>query len=170
MNDNYLKHHGVFGQRWGVQNGPPYPLDKSGKASIRRQAAEKRRELREKSEKEARVQKEASTYSKALSTKDLEEVVRHLRLEKELKSLLADEHPKEVKKGDAFVKDVVKQSGKQVLVKTLVAIGTGAVTTLLASQAIKMARANGAAVDESAGKMVNNVLRAFDSGASVIKK
>ena len=24
---NYLAHHGIEGQKWGVQNGPPYPLD-----------------------------------------------------------------------------------------------------------------------------------------------
>lgn len=24
---NYLAHHGIKGQKWGVQNGPPYPLD-----------------------------------------------------------------------------------------------------------------------------------------------
>lgn len=24
--DNYLCHHGIKGQRWGVKNGPPYPL------------------------------------------------------------------------------------------------------------------------------------------------
>lgn len=24
-----LKHHGIKGQKWGVQNGPPYPLDES---------------------------------------------------------------------------------------------------------------------------------------------
>lgn len=24
----YLCHHGVKGQKWGVKNGPPYPLDK----------------------------------------------------------------------------------------------------------------------------------------------
>ena len=23
----YLQHHGIFGQRWGKRNGPPYPLD-----------------------------------------------------------------------------------------------------------------------------------------------
>ncbi len=26
----HLAHHGVEGQKWGVRNGPPYPLDKSG--------------------------------------------------------------------------------------------------------------------------------------------
>ena len=24
-----ISHHGVKGQRWGIQNGPPYPLDES---------------------------------------------------------------------------------------------------------------------------------------------
>ena len=23
---NYLQHHGIEGQKWGVRNGPPYPL------------------------------------------------------------------------------------------------------------------------------------------------
>lgn len=25
--NNYLAHHGIKGQKWGVKNGPPYPLD-----------------------------------------------------------------------------------------------------------------------------------------------
>lgn len=37
----YLMHHGRKGQKWGVQNGPPYPLDKAtvsrsyGKAKVK---------------------------------------------------------------------------------------------------------------------------------------
>lgn len=27
MRNRYLVHHGIKGQKWGVQNGPPYPLD-----------------------------------------------------------------------------------------------------------------------------------------------
>lgn len=44
---NFLQHHGIKGQSWGVQNGPPYPLSKDkhdkviarSKAAVRRTAA-----------------------------------------------------------------------------------------------------------------------------------
>lgn len=29
MNYTYLCHHGVQGQKWGIQNGPPYPVTKN---------------------------------------------------------------------------------------------------------------------------------------------
>ena len=29
-----LFHHGIKGQKWGIRNGPPYPLDKSKKNGI----------------------------------------------------------------------------------------------------------------------------------------
>lgn len=29
--ESRLYHHGIKGQKWGVKNGPPYPLDKNGK-------------------------------------------------------------------------------------------------------------------------------------------
>lgn len=31
ISSNELKHYGVKGMKWGVRNGPPYPLDKSKK-------------------------------------------------------------------------------------------------------------------------------------------
>ncbi len=30
---NELYHYGILGQKWGVQNGPPYPLSKSSMSS-----------------------------------------------------------------------------------------------------------------------------------------
>ena len=38
----YIKHHGILGQKWGKQNGPPYPL-KGGDYS-----AEETRKIRRK--------------------------------------------------------------------------------------------------------------------------
>lgn len=32
--DDYIMHHGVKGQKWGVRNGPPYPLDEKTKSEI----------------------------------------------------------------------------------------------------------------------------------------
>jgi len=48
--DDYLEHHGVKGQKWGVKNGPPYPLY--------RQDPVKYRAIR-------RVQKTAKTKNKS---------------------------------------------------------------------------------------------------------
>lgn len=31
--DNYLTHHGILGQKWGKQNGPPYPLNPANRSS-----------------------------------------------------------------------------------------------------------------------------------------
>lgn len=31
-----LSHHGILGQKWGVKNGPPYPLEGSGKSKVQR--------------------------------------------------------------------------------------------------------------------------------------
>lgn len=42
MNDE-LYHHGVEGMSWGKRNGPPYPLNASGKASLRKQLFRKKK-------------------------------------------------------------------------------------------------------------------------------
>lgn len=37
MKPNELYHHGKEGMRWGIRNGPPYPLNKEGKARLEKQ-------------------------------------------------------------------------------------------------------------------------------------
>lgn len=37
----YLMHHGIQGQKWGVRNGPPYPLDSKAKSSSEKKQNQK---------------------------------------------------------------------------------------------------------------------------------
>ena len=48
LGDAYLAHHGVEGQQWGVQNGPPYPLEGKGKKNFIKQVKENRKKKRRK--------------------------------------------------------------------------------------------------------------------------
>lgn len=36
--DECLAHHGIRGQKWGVRNGPPYPLKEKRPFSIRKES------------------------------------------------------------------------------------------------------------------------------------
>lgn len=54
-----LEHHGVEGQRWGVQNGPPYPLSGDNKRQAQREYKEAKRQKRAE-EKEAEITKKKS--------------------------------------------------------------------------------------------------------------
>lgn len=38
VSNDELYHHGIFGQRWGVRNGPPYPLDNEDHSARERKA------------------------------------------------------------------------------------------------------------------------------------
>lgn len=38
QNSNSLAHHGILGMKWGIQNGPPYPLDESDHSQSEKKA------------------------------------------------------------------------------------------------------------------------------------
>lgn len=44
---DYLEHHGVKFMKWGVKNGPPYPLEGEGKKSFRQQVKEAKDKVKE---------------------------------------------------------------------------------------------------------------------------
>ena len=44
---NYLIHHGIKGQHWGIQNGPPYPLDAKTHRKVIDKAKETTRKVKE---------------------------------------------------------------------------------------------------------------------------
>lgn len=92
---DYLAHHGILGQKWGKQQGPPYPLDPGDHSAAEkkagwRQSLEENRDkvkakvsqMREKAaaRKEAREEKAAEKYEakkkKIIESGDLEKVAK----------------------------------------------------------------------------------------------
>lgn len=97
---NVMAHHGIKGQKWGVRNGPPYPLDKSSESDkIRDEKNSKSFTISrskftdyalnpEKAPDKARVFKSALGYDKDNCDKLIEDIEKH-----------ADTH-KMIEKGD----------------------------------------------------------------------
>ena len=75
MNDQYLSHHGIEGQKWGQQNGPPYPLDYEDHSAAEKKALKKDLKWIKKNEKKIKdtaykeSKKEIKEYSRLLSQK-----------------------------------------------------------------------------------------------------
>lgn len=53
-----ISHHGTDGQKWGIRNGPPYPLTREGRAAIRKQRAEKKAAKKAEAERKLQLKKE----------------------------------------------------------------------------------------------------------------
>jgi hypothetical protein len=88
-----LKHHGIRGQEWGQQNGPPYPLDPSKDYS----KAEKKA-LRKEYRKEIRRQKKAYKRYQKDEIKRKKEEEKKLKLEEAKKKAIASGNASEVEK------------------------------------------------------------------------
>lgn len=55
--NNYLEHHGVKDQKWGVTHGPPYPLNRNKDKQAKLKAKAKARQEREKEKAKKRIAK-----------------------------------------------------------------------------------------------------------------
>ena len=122
-----IEHHGRKGQKWGVSNGPPYPLNKKGlsyyfsKRKITKEdrqrikdeeAAKKRQAYEEQLEKNKdKVLKsgkasEILQYQGRLTNQELQNAVSRLNLEKSLKEFSAKEKQSSVKKMNEIMSTV----------------------------------------------------------------
>lgn len=104
--DDYLQHHGIKGQRWGKQNGPPYPLsDKLHSYVVKKQAKMKEdkaaRTERKKAKKRqqilhdpAKLYKHATEFSK----EELDEAIAKIDSMNRVKDRIPNSKEKELDK------------------------------------------------------------------------
>lgn len=102
--EEILKHHGIDGQKWGVRNGPPYPLErgKGKRASVK--------------EKARIILRDADD----LTLDELRYLVSKLELEEKLTRMSADEK----KQGKSYVTKGLEKFGD-----TIVSVAVPAATT-----------------------------------------
>lgn len=119
LNPEYLEHHGIRGQKWGVEHGPPYPLKEGVSSKIKRAAksvkdrvqqnrAAKKEKATTKSSSEEKPKEELKPKKQSLREKidemsnaDLDAATNRLRKE----NAYLDELGKmQARKGDSFLK------------------------------------------------------------------
>lgn len=128
-NPNELYHHGRLGQKWGEQNGPPYPLSRAQlavggyiqKRKTKKAAeTERKREIAKKQAEEAKRQHDADKekvlrsgsasevlkYQGELTNQELQNAVSRINLESQLKNYSAKEVKRNMDKLDSIMKDV----------------------------------------------------------------
>lgn len=105
--ENELYHHGVMGQRWGQQNGPPYPLSRLPLGEQMR--IKKKRRLQAQN---AKIRKRNAELRKR--NKEKEENVRLKARQRELK-----EEQKALKSGKSTTKKTTEKVEEKKPVKTM---------------------------------------------------
>ena len=137
-NKDYLVHHGILGQKWGQQNGPPYPLDNSQKtvAEIknvartainvvknkkkqiqRNQNLKKARKAREEESERKDIVKKLSTKGSTseilknidkIKVSEYDDIIRRLEFEKKIKDINDDR----TKKASETTRSILDTVGK----------------------------------------------------------
>lgn len=109
--EEILEHHGIDGQKWGVRNGPPYPLER-----------QKGKHLTSK----AKAQLIKDNIDD-LSLEEIEKLIKRIKFEEELDKMTAEEK----KTGNSFVSQILQSSGKAIISVVVPAATTFAIKKLV---------------------------------------
>lgn len=103
MNETYLVHHGILGQKWGKKNGPPYPLDFS------KLSAEERKQAKKESIDKGDVET-ASAYKNRnyYSNQELNELINRFDLNSRLQQKVSDIDKAKAEKGMKAINKMLK--------------------------------------------------------------
>lgn len=120
-----LCHHGVDGQKWGVQHGPPYPLDRSAarQAAKKRKARQKnmvkinkkRKKSKEASEKRNLSYEKSQGPAKQMTNKELNDTIDRLQREETYRRLVSRE--KEEKRAAKLAKKAKKEADERLKIQ-----------------------------------------------------
>lgn len=80
MENAYLVHHGIMGQKWGKRNGPPYPLSRDTKKALRKaeKEAAKNRKANEKANKKEEERKKK--VEKLINEGSPDEIAKNIKM------------------------------------------------------------------------------------------
>lgn len=116
LGPNYLEHHGIKGQKWGVEHGPPYPLKTGVSARIKRAAKSvknrvesnrqqkaERKAAKQEAKEEKRRQKNPTLQDKidAMSNEELDAAASRLKKEN---AYLDELGKRQARKGESYLK------------------------------------------------------------------
>lgn len=127
--DSYLSHHGIKGQKWGVENGPPYPLNDVVKAIAYRAGemsnGKKVKNFTVKDVNKAR--KIINKNLKAMTAEELREYKSRILMEKDMSEILGTDTGSKLLqklKNNAVdsVSDSLKTTGTKMLVNAETAV------------------------------------------------
>lgn len=134
-NTDVLSHHGIDNQKWGVRNGPPYPLkrdsigrvikskaenagekikkrlNKPAVAIQKKQSSDNRSQNNENNTFKSKSAREILFNQGSMNNKELSDAINRYRLEATLNSLAAQEEYAERQKKIAPVVSVIKAGG-----------------------------------------------------------
>lgn len=140
-NKTYLMHHGIKGQKWGVENGPPYPLNDNVKAIAYRGGVLKDgTKLNVTKSDVAKARQIVNKNMKYMSTQDLNEYRNRLMLEGNLADITGSNWSK--KQGKK-----VLDSLEKIATGTAIGVGTKFLTNAGMFGIAKFLGATGAKAD-----------------------
>ena len=107
-NPEYLEHHGILGMKWGVENGPPYPLNREKHNKVVKKGQSERKSLIDKAKDRSKAKKRAKQRAAAL---EKARQARRAKQEKEKREKYLEENKERVLKSGS-AKELAQYKGR----------------------------------------------------------